>query len=91
MERTIKELLILLRNEIKDKKILLSDMNVECGLCCVIRKMYASDKISGREFSVLYDYIKEYRPYLKSNPDYAFWPGLVAPRVKWLNKKIKEL
>lgn len=90
-ERTIKELLIILRDEIKNKNILLTMFFRKCGMCHEAFMIYKGGNISWIEYSRLLKFIRENRPFFEGNLDYAFKPGLVSPRVKWLNKQIEKL
>ena len=87
-----KKLLIKLRDQIKDKPILMS------GLCYEVIKLciYSSSPITEDEYSSLTKYIHQHRPKWGKHfcEDYCnnawYWPEHeVKPRLDWLNYRIK--
>ena len=86
--RTIKELLIILRDSIE---------LLETGLCLICLKLMLSDSITEAEYNYIHDYIYDNRPSKKSklygnsdaNP-YYWDQGDKEPRLRWLNYHIKK-
>ena len=91
--KTHLELLILVRNEIKDVR------GIESGLCKECSRLVYSYKITEKELDKLYDYIQNNRPKRGKLRDYRrtlnsawYWAiGDVAPRLAWLDHHIKKL
>ena len=94
MERPIKELLIILRDNIKQIK-------PNEGICYVIYSMMCDGVITRREQLILNRYLRDHKPanafrrekMLTLSVDSNYWwtPGSVAPRLRWLNKQIDSL
>ena len=92
--RTIKELLILLREYFPK-----SDICERGALCFAIRDMYHDHHLISREEEhILYDYIHDNRHKClgikracSSDFPYFFPDGELAPRLKFLDKLIAEL
>lgn len=97
--RSIKELLILLRESIRNDidKNYPSEMNGS-GLCVHINHLYTKGKITSKEKFLLRDYLMTHKPkrvkyigYNQYNPEY-WWPKyLKKPRLQWLTKHINKL
>lgn len=89
--RTIKELLILLREELKKR----FDPAKDGCICYIVASMCGDDMITGNEFNLLDEYIMNNKPrYLpQHHADSAFWwpYGELAPRLEFLDKLIAEL
>ena len=91
--RTLKELLIILRDSIKDEKYLVS------GLCYEVEELIRKRKLTWEEHTTLKNFIKDNKPkrgqfgYVKKQEHYSwYWIlGQVAPRVRWLNYWIAKL
>lgn len=92
--RTIKELLILMKEEYSKTK---NDTNIT-GLCSLLYPLYI--KLTIEEYRILYNYINNHRPNVKHyythrdipTPDSnQFWYKISdrLNRYKWLNKHIK--
>lgn len=82
-QRTIKELLILLREYIVKQYDFL-------GMCSEIRDMYHIDLISSVEYDILTNYLKNNKP---ENINDNFWwiPREKQPRLDWINEQLKSL
>lgn len=84
--RTIKELLILLRDHIIKH-------GVKTGMCAII--LYHFIDINGEEEDALLIYLYDHAPFIE--PDFTqlevFWwkEGLAEPRIDWLNEQINKL
>lgn len=96
--RTIKELLILLREKLPEY------INREfCGsLCCIIHELRKDGIITKMEYGLLQEYIDECEPdnaenycveNVFGNEAWGFWwpYGELAPRLEFLDKLIAEL
>ena len=82
-ERSIKELLIVLRDNLKDY------FDLYCnGMCLVIKELYWHDLISEEEESILTNYLEDNKPI---DQMYWFVPGEIEPRLEWLNQQIEKL
>lgn len=106
-ERSIKELLIILRDNLKP----MMDMREEhAGMCSIIYDMYMyKGLINASESLTLNNYLYDHKPknailrskkyegiVSKGECTYAlseFWwtPKAIAPRLKWLNQQIESL
>lgn len=95
----MKNLLIKVLSELKKKRVILgtivkSGKKIKIGkikrmgLCYFIALLYKNDIISWKEKALLYDYMEENKPISCSSGSYWFEPGLVEPRVKWLEEQI---
>ena len=89
--RTTKELLILLRDYIKDRDIIAS------GLCQEIYEMFLDNEILSDEVRKLNNFIYKNRPRKGKHFDIEYqnqvwyWKKMeVAPRLAWLNDLIDE-
>ena len=83
--RTIKELLQILLDNIDCIKI----ARYKC-LCALILYLYCIDKITWKEYILIYKYIKNNIPINAWNP-YGWKPRLILPRKKWLKEHIELL
>jgi len=83
--RTIKELLILLREEMVKQFHPISD---GC-ICYVLANMRGNNMISPEEYKETENYLEMQRP----NDRHAFWwpYGELEPRLEFLDKLIKEI
>ena len=82
--RTIKELLILLREELT--------YNFDGCICYSTEMMMDSDVINYDEFFLLDNYIHSHVPSHVKDPDHFWWPyGELAPRLEFLDKLIAEI
>lgn len=94
--RTIKELLIILRDNARIKRTLFGP-RIPNGLCNEIGHLYMENFIKDEETGMLHDYISEavsnknirhpYRLYKR----FLFKPTLWRCRKRWINKQIKSL
>jgi len=85
--RTIKELLILLRDYFPK-----SFEDGRDALCFAIKDMYRNNHtITAYEAKKLHKYIHEHKPEKTYNKAYFFEEGKLAPRMKFLDKLIYEL
>lgn len=87
-ERTILELLILLRENIEEYW----EKHNHTGLCHYVDMTYYYDIITLSERDKVYDYIFKYRPNKKSSfQRHYWWPRYkLLPRIEFLDKLIKE-
>lgn len=62
------------------------------GMCLEVTRLWEAAKINEEEFIFLREYINTHPP--KDLPallvGYWFSPGIMAPRIKWVQKRIKE-
>ena len=86
--RTIKELLILLREELP-KQI---DYKMRGSICLILLNLKCAKIISVAEYHSVNDYINEHvPPYVVNREDY-WWPrNALRPRLEFLDKPIAEL
>jgi hypothetical protein len=80
--RDIKELLLLLRDEV--------EQNLKFGMCGVVSGMYHNDIISRDEKNYMFEFVNE------NKPEYAgsiFWfpKGEKPPRLDWIDEQLLEL
>lgn len=83
-ERTIKELLILLREYIVEQDVFL-------GMCSEINEMYCLDLISNKESKILTNYLKKNRPKGMDMFDSWWKEGDKQPRLYWIDEQLKRL
>lgn len=91
--RTMHELLILLRDNIKVTKSWFGlRQRIGRGLCLEIGLLYSScdDLINNEEYCLLCSYINDNRPFYEKDDSYGWKPTLWKPRLKWLNKHIER-
>ena len=82
--RTIKELLILLREEVANR--------FDACICWSLAAMVGRKDISYDEYHALEDYLELYRPKEIKKSDAFWWPvGELEPRLEFLDKLIKEI
>lgn len=95
-EPTIKELLILLREQVLrqstrqylffGKRILLNEFNFKTGLCNCINKLNLSISLKDK----LRNYLHSNEPYPSIASPLLFWKaGLVKPRLEWIDEHIE--
>ena len=75
-------------------KLLLENVttNLDTGICNVMMILYVDDEISREEFELLDGHFKSVPPPVKYTLGwYYFLPGLVEPRVKFLEEIIADL
>ena len=66
--------------------------NLVTGICNVMTALYMEDEISREEFELLAGHFKSVPPPVKDTlGGYYFLPGLVEPRVKFLEEIIEKL
>ena len=66
--------------------------NLNTGICNVMTTLYVDDEISREEFELLTGHFKSVPPPVKYTLGrYYFLPGLVEPRVKFLEEIIEKL
>lgn len=84
--RTIKELLILLREKLPEY------IPTHCmGLCAATGLLWIREIIDYEEMNLINDYLWDKRP-ADTSPSGYWWPQFVlAPRLEFLNKLIAEL
>lgn len=88
--RTNKELLQVMLNNIS---IMKNEYTID-GLCILVNYLYNVNLINYKEKQKLLNYLKKYLPEkIKSgtNQDYCWKPGLIKPRIKWLEEQIQKL
>lgn len=83
-ERTVKELLILLREYIVKQYIF-------WGMCAEIREMYQIELISNKEFKILESYLKNNKPKNTFYDDFWWKEGKKQPRLDWIDEQLKNL
>ena len=94
MERPIKELLILLRDNAKvDSTWFGLKQRIDRGLCLEARKLCNEGIITRTEWMILVRYMKFHRPNGTCTDTNQFWwrVKLWKPRLHWLNKQINSL
>lgn len=82
------------RNLITLYKLVLENVTTDLvtGICNVMTVLYVEDEISSEEFELLTDHFKSVPPPVKVTLGwYYFLPGLVEPRVKFLEEIIADL
>jgi hypothetical protein len=90
--RTIKELLILLREHIIEE-----EKENFYGMCNELYYMNYLGSVSDEEFFILEDYLQNnvpftwYKTFSIFTSAYWWIPGDKTSRIKWLNKKINKL
>lgn len=83
-QRTIKELLILLRKYIVEQDHF-------WGMCGEINEMYHFELISNKEYKILTNYSKNNKP-KNTFYDYYWWKeGYKQPRLDWIDEQLKTL
>lgn len=92
--RTLKELLIILRDNARVKKTLFWP-RINSGLCNELMYLYNTEKLTVFEVDIALDYIRINTPKSDKNrighKSYLFKPGRWRCRKRWLNKQIKQL
>ena len=84
--RTIKELLILLREYLPKAFVFVG------GMCGALSIMKQKGIITEYEYSIVLRYIENRRPDVTMQYRYWWWPyGELAPRLEFLDKLIAEL
>jgi transcriptional regulator CtsR len=82
--RTYKELLIILRDNLK-----------KCidsyGMCYAINDLFFDDIITEEECNKLNNYLDNNKPRNVRDDSYWLKAGLLKPRIEWLNKQINKL
>ena len=92
MERPIKELLILLRDNAKVESTWFGlRKRINSGLCRELNFIAYKDMISPKEQFILFEYMRDNRPKGTIANFYWWEEGLWKPRLKWLNKLIASL
>lgn len=91
--RSIKELLILLRDNARVKKSWFGlRQRIKFGLCREASHLHIDrGLLTWVELNVLWIYIDNNRPTYKPDPIYGWKPKLWRPRKRWLNKQINNL
>jgi len=90
-ERTIRELLIILRDNANVTKTNLGfKQRIKYGLCYEVLSLCKREIINDDELNALNMYIFKYRPSY-NNTAYGWKPNHWLPRLKWLNKHIELL
>ena len=82
------------RNLITLYKLVLENVTTDLvtGICNVMTVLYVEDEISSEEFELLAGHFKSVPPPVKDTLGwYYFLPGLVEPRVKFLEEIIADL
>ena len=82
------------RNLITLYKLVLEKVttDLDTGICNVMIVLYMEDEISSEEFELLEGHFKSVPPPVKYTLGwYYFLPGLVEPRVKFLEEIIADL
>lgn len=82
------------RNLITLYKLVLENVTTDLvtGICNVMTVLYVEDEISSEEFELLAGHFKSVPPPVKDTlGGYYFLPGLVEPRVKFLEEIIADL
>ena len=82
------------RNLITLYKLVLENVTTDLvtGICNVMTVLYVEDEISSEEFELLAGHFKSVPPPVKYTLGwYYFLPGLVEPRVKFLEEIIADL
>ena len=87
--RTIHELLILLRDNIKPKRKFLFWKRIESGLCLEKARLENDGLINEEEYYLLSDYLRYNLPPREVNFYFCWKPKLWKPRLKWLNQQIE--
>lgn len=83
-QRTIKELLILLREYIVEQDNFF-------GMCSEINEMYCLDLISNKESKILENYLKNNKPENAFYDDYWWKEGDKKLRLDWIDEQLKNL
>ena len=92
MERSIKELLIILRDNARVKTTWFGlRQRIFSGLCNEVRYLAKIKLISISESFTLRDYLIENASNNSSISEYWWKPRLWKPRLKWLNEQIDKL
>lgn len=95
MERDIKPLLILMRDNLE--RIFYRQSNFPSkGLCSVNMRLSDYGLITNAEYYKLKDYLMTHKPFWAKVRLFftsPFWwrPGAIRPRMRWLNKQINKL
>ena len=91
MERSIKELLIILRDNSKIVNKSIEYPRLSGGLCKEALHIFNIDIISTSEYITLINYMSSNRPKKTHRFDYWWKKGYWKPRLKWLNEQINKL
>ena len=92
MERTVKELLIIIRDNTRVTTSWFGlKQRISSGLCSEISYLTARGIITFYEKMLLYKYMENHRPINARVFDYWWKERLWNPRLKWLNKQISSL
>ena len=86
MERSIKELLIILRDNSQ-----ITNNQIKSGLCWESYCLEANEVISFSEHEELRNFIVTNMPKNHAYGNWGWKKGLWKPRLKWLNKEIEKL
>ena len=78
--RSIKKLLIVLKDQIKEKYS-------NSGMCAEVNFLSFDNKITHKEAVKLLIYLKRNKP---NNKTFWFEPELLQPRLDWLNQQISK-
>ena len=90
--RSIKELLILLRDNARVKKSWFRlRQRINLGLCREAIFLCRERVITLEETFLIREFIGDNMPRYKQDPTYGWKPSLWKPRKKWLNRQIKAL
>lgn len=86
--RTIHELLILLRDNIKPKTVFLFWKRIDSGLCYEKDRIFDDKILDDNEYFLISQYMRKHLP-RRANSNYSWEIGLWKPRLKWLNEHIE--
>ena len=86
--RTTKELLILLRDELKSETLLWQESGSLCNLAEKLRLNY---KVSRDEYYLIKQHLHDFSPNSKNLQVLWFKLYSMKPRLKWLNEQINKL
>jgi hypothetical protein len=86
--RDIKELLILLRDNID---IITKDPSSPWGMCALLMLLYNQEVVTEAEHNKTITFLGGMRPEGLDHLDFWFEPGEQEPRLEWLNEQIAKL
>lgn len=90
MERSINELLKIVRTELIDRRLLPNSKHFDgTGLCNILKELEYLNEITIDEYHILLFYLINNKPPIFYNEYYWYEPGLFQPRYDWLNTHIK--
>lgn len=85
-----KLLLIKLLNEVQDSTDFVKNEMRVAGICMVMAKMFSYNKISRKDYIILYEIILSNRPHKTYSGGFYFEPHVYQPRFEYLKELIKK-